>query len=95
MNKYQVEVYTGNRAKAGTNANIYMNITGKDGSSGKRALKKSLNNMDKFEQGNMDTFEIEAADMGELTKVVVGHDGKGAGENSGLNIDLVIDRSMY
>ena len=82
VNMYQIEVYTGNRAKAGTDANVYINITGSSGSTGKRALKKSLSQQNKFEQGNTDLFKVEATDLGQLQKVVVGHDGKGAGKYS-------------
>ena len=51
--KYVVKTYTGDRSNAGTNANVYISINGKDGSSGKRALKKAQNNANKFEQGQV------------------------------------------
>ena len=80
MTTYQIDVYTGDRAKAGTDANVFINLFGKAGSTGKRALKDSKNTRNKFEKGQMDTFELEVADLDELTKCVVNHDGKGAGE---------------
>ncbi|XP_013396607.1 lipoxygenase homology domain-containing protein 1 isoform X2 [Lingula anatina] len=86
--KYQVEVYTGDKSGAGTNANVYLQVFGERGDTGKRKLLKSTNNSNKFEQGQLDLFEIEAVDMKDLTKVTVGHDGSGLG--SGWYLDKII-----
>ncbi|CAH1776005.1 unnamed protein product [Owenia fusiformis] len=88
VQEYQVEVYTGDKLGAGTDANVYLEIYGKRGDTGRRKLKKSLNNYNKFESGKMDVFAVTAVDLLELDYVVVGHDGKGAG--SGWFLDKII-----
>ena len=51
--KYQVKAYTGDRSNAGTNANVFISLHGNNASSGRRALKKSKNNVNKFEQSQV------------------------------------------
>lgn len=48
-NKYKVCVFTGDKPKAGTDADVYINMIGEHGESG----RKELNNMfsDDFERG--------------------------------------------
>lgn len=50
---YTVQVYTGKKASAGTNANVYINIFGDLGDTGNRFLKHSKTNRDKFEKGKV------------------------------------------
>jgi hypothetical protein len=75
---YTVQIKTANVYGAGTDANVKMTLIGKcDGSptsSGERILN---NGRGKFERGSRDTFSVEAADLGEITKVRIGHDNKG------------------
>ncbi|XP_064626993.1 lipoxygenase homology domain-containing protein 1-like isoform X2 [Lineus longissimus] len=85
---YQVAVYTGGVDKAGTDANVYLTIYGEHGTSGKRFLRKSKNNNNKFENGSVDEFDLEAVDLQDLTHIVIGHDGFGAG--SGWFLDKVV-----
>ena len=56
--KYQLETYTGYKVdNAGTNANVYVTIVSDSGTTtGKRALKKSLNNAVKFVMGKVIHF---------------------------------------
>ncbi|XP_052229243.1 lipoxygenase homology domain-containing protein 1-like isoform X2 [Dreissena polymorpha] len=89
LDKYVIQVFTGSRSMAGTNANVYINIFGERGDTGIRFLKKSQN-FDKFEKGKMDEFTIEAVSVLKLTKIRIGHDGKGAG--AGWFLDKVIVR---
>lgn len=56
MDKYLVQVYTGSRSMAGTDANVYINIFGDRGDTGVRALKKSQN-MNKFEKGKVCSYK--------------------------------------
>ncbi|KAK3090587.1 hypothetical protein FSP39_012903 [Pinctada imbricata] len=77
--KYQVIVYTGDVHSAGTDANVYVALFGTKGSTGRRLLKHSLTNNSKFEQDQVDQFEVEAVDLGKVTKVVIGHDSSGSG----------------
>ena len=52
VDKYTVQVFTGSKSMAGTNANVYINMFGERGDTGVRALKKSQN-FDKFEKGKV------------------------------------------
>ncbi|XP_006819004.1 lipoxygenase homology domain-containing protein 1-like, partial [Saccoglossus kowalevskii] len=88
--KYQVQVYTGTVENADTEATCYICIYGERGDTGNRVLYKSLNNEIKFQKGQKDIFEIEAVHLGDLEKVVVGHNGKKSGQ--GWYIDKVIVR---
>ncbi|KAK2179892.1 hypothetical protein NP493_465g00027 [Ridgeia piscesae] len=95
VHSYQVEVYTGSEADAGTDANVFITVEGLRGDTGKRRLLVS-NNEQKFQPGqasdvvipladlwiffkDVDTFTIRAVDMINLTKVIVGHDGLSEG----------------
>ncbi|XP_052772283.1 uncharacterized protein LOC128211482 [Mya arenaria] len=87
LEKYKVQVFTGTKSMAGTNANVYVNIFGERGDTSVRFLKKSQN-MDKFERGKMDEFVLEAVSVLKLTKIRIGHDGKGIG--AGWYLDKVV-----
>ncbi|XP_053384453.1 lipoxygenase homology domain-containing protein 1-like isoform X6 [Mercenaria mercenaria] len=91
LDKYLVQVYTGSRSMAGTDANVYINIFGERGDTGVRALRKSQN-VNKFEKGKMDEFEIEAVSVLKLTKIRIGHDGKGIG--AGWFLDKVVVKQV-
>ena len=51
---YRVEIFTGKKAFAGTNANIYLTIFGTRGATNK--LKFVDHDKSKFEKGKMDSF---------------------------------------
>ncbi len=53
VTNYSVEVHTGKRQYAGTDANVYVNIFGEMGDTGNRNLRKSKNNINKFEKGKV------------------------------------------
>merc|ERR1712063_72207 len=71
---YKIEVKTGDRRGAGTNANVSICITGENGDTGDVTLDNSSNN---FERGATDVFGIQAVDLGALTKIRIGHDNSG------------------
>jgi len=71
---YTVQVTTGNLRGAGTDANVYINITGANGDTGKVNLAGGRNS---FEKGSIDIFGVYAVDLGEISQIEVGHDGKG------------------
>ena len=48
-----VSVYTGEESKAGTDANVYLQIFGECGDTGYRKLLNSKTHDNKFEQGNV------------------------------------------
>ena len=77
--RYTVETYTGNKASAGTDADVFVNIFGDFGDTGDRWLEKSLNNKNKFERGKVDVFHIDAVTLKNLKKIRIGHNGKRAG----------------
>ncbi|XP_070194990.1 lipoxygenase homology domain-containing protein 1-like isoform X2 [Littorina saxatilis] len=87
VKEYYVEVYTGDANFAGTDANVYLEIFGDRGDTGKRHLHgtKAPGNM--FEKKKHDMFIVEAVDLGSLRKVKVSHDGYGAG--SGWFLDKI------
>jgi hypothetical protein len=87
--KYKVSVHTGDKRGAGTDANVFIILHGETGDTGKRKLEGAGNN---FERGRIDTFGIEAIDIGELTKITIGHDGSGFG--SGWFLDNVVVRDQ-
>jgi len=51
--KYQLEVYTGSVEHASTAASVCIKICADDGDTGRRTLKKSLNNRVKFAVGQV------------------------------------------
>ncbi|KAL8614278.1 hypothetical protein ACOMHN_007616 [Nucella lapillus] len=89
---YKVEVHTGKKSSAGTDANVYLNIFGDLGDTGRRYLKRSKTNKNKFEKGQVDEFEIEAVTLMKLRKIRIGHDGRGSG--AGWFLDKVVVRQM-
>ncbi len=60
--KYEVVVHTVDESGAGTNANVYITIYGKNGDTGKRPLKQKFKDL--FERNQIDKFQIEALDLG-------------------------------
>ena len=55
---YQVQIHTGKERGSGTDANVFIEIHGAYGDTGKRWLKKSSENRNKFEKGSVDTFTV-------------------------------------
>lgn len=82
---YKVEVHTGNKSGAGTNADVFLNLFGEFGDTGERWLRKSQKNRDKFEKNQVDVFNIEAVQLKHLNKIRIGHNGKKPGAGWFLN----------
>uniref|UniRef100_A0A8U8BKQ1 Uncharacterized protein n=1 Tax=Geospiza parvula TaxID=87175 RepID=A0A8U8BKQ1_GEOPR len=74
---YEVSVVTGGVRAAGTNANVFMQIYGETGKTELIILDNRSNN---FERGATDIFKREAADVGKIYKIRIGHDGTGIGD---------------
>ncbi|KAL0979113.1 hypothetical protein UPYG_G00180880 [Umbra pygmaea] len=72
-NAYEVCVFTGKMQGAGTDANVFINIYGEIGDTGERHLRTS-GNINKFESGQVDVFNITAIDLGPLKKLRIRHD---------------------
>ncbi|XP_075351577.1 oxygen-regulated protein 1 [Mycteria americana] len=85
---YEVHVYTGAKLGAETDSNVYINLIGTRGDSGKRKLHRSKNNNVKFRHGQMDIFCIKAVSLGDLEKVLISHDGAGPG--NGWFLDKIV-----
>ena len=85
---YTVEVYTGSKPGSDTEASLYIELYGKRGDSGRRVLYQSKNNDTKFQEGQVDIFSLEAVDLDDIEKVVIGHDEKGKGSVSSIIIVL-------
>jgi hypothetical protein len=70
--KYIVEVHTGDKRNAGTDADVFINIFGDLGDTGERLLEKSETNRNIFERGQIDIFKIEAVSLKQLKKIRIG-----------------------
>lgn len=74
---YTIEVHTKDVSRAGTDANVHITVYGENGNTGSRKLSNKWKN--NFERGQIDKFQIAAADLGKLSSVRIGHDGSGRG----------------
>ena len=72
-------VTTGDVDCAGTDANVYINILGSKGETGRIKLAKSQTFLNKFERGHVDIFQLETMDIGDLHQVILEHDNRGIG----------------
>lgn len=74
---YLVTVQTGDVKYAGTDANVFIQICGKDGKATRKIkLDDARNN---FERGATEQFKLEAPDVGTISHIIVGHDNFGPG----------------
>ncbi|XP_021565300.1 lipoxygenase homology domain-containing protein 1-like [Carlito syrichta] len=85
---YEVYIATGELWNAGTAANVYISIHGEKGDTGSRQLLRSKSSFS-FLRGQTDTFFLEAVHLGDLYKIVIGHDGLGSGNGWFLD-DVVV-----
>ncbi|XP_037658982.1 oxygen-regulated protein 1 [Choloepus didactylus] len=76
---YEIHIHTGTTLGAETEANVFINLVGTRGDSGKRRLHRSQNNDVKFQRGQVDVFSIKGVSLGKLKKVLISHDGTGPG----------------
>jgi len=86
---YKVIVFTGQQKGSGTDAAVDVTLHGEHGLSGPWRLDRSFH--DDFERGKIDTFVIEAAELGELQHIEIGHDGKHRGSSWYLETVFVRD----
>ncbi|XP_036085909.1 lipoxygenase homology domain-containing protein 1 isoform X3 [Rousettus aegyptiacus] len=71
---YEVEVWTGDVGGASTTARVYVQIYGEEGKTEVLFLSSRSR---AFERASKDTFQLEAADVGEIFKIRLGHTGEG------------------
>merc|ERR1712166_346805 len=89
LTRYKVTVITGQVKGAGTDSNVTITLYGEHGQTGPWRLSTPFR--DNFERGQMDCFIIEAAFMGELHAVKIGHDGKRPNPAWYLETTFVLD----
>ena len=87
--QYSLGVLTGKKRGAGTDANVWATLFGEKGDTGQRPLRRSAEHRDKFQRGNLDTFVLDAVDLGRLTKLRIGHDDSGPGSGSSASKALL------
>lgn len=92
LKKYEAEVHTGNVSGAGTDANVFINIFGDLGDTGERPLKRPIKKKNPFERKSIDTFHLEAIDLKDIRKIIIGHDNSGL--QAGWFLDKVIVREL-
>lgn len=63
---YKIEVFTGDRFGAGTDAEVSIELIGETGKSGLRVLDNANDN---FERNKVDVFGVETADIGKIQVV--------------------------
>ncbi|XP_057216274.1 lipoxygenase homology domain-containing protein 1-like isoform X1 [Triplophysa rosa] len=85
IHTYTVAITTGDVCGAGTDANVFITVYGDMGDTGERKLSKSENS-NKFERGSVDTFTLEAVDLGQVFKIRIRHD------NSMLSADWYLEQ---
>ncbi|XP_058493118.1 lipoxygenase homology domain-containing protein 1 [Solea solea] len=84
---YTVKVKTAEKKYAGTDANVHCILFGENDDTGIVNLKACKTYKNKFEQGMINEFTVEAVDLGDLVKLRVGHDN--AGGSPGWFLDWV------
>ena len=82
--EYEVTTVTGDERGSGTDAKVFIILSGENGDSGERALDQS-ERFNLFERGNEDTFKIKSIDLGALKTIKIRHD------NSGLKAGWYLD----
>uniref|UniRef100_A0A3B5A4D6 Lipoxygenase homology domain-containing protein 1-like n=1 Tax=Stegastes partitus TaxID=144197 RepID=A0A3B5A4D6_9TELE len=84
---YTLKIKTGEKKYAGTDANVFAVLFGENDDTGIINLKACKNYKNKFEQGMINEFTVEAVDLGDLEKLRIGHDNSGG--SSGWFLDWV------
>ena len=67
----------GDKLGAGTDANIFLTLTGENGDSPEIPLKDSETNRNKFERAQTDIFKITNPDLGKVFKIKLRSDYSG------------------
>ncbi|XP_032741568.1 lipoxygenase homology domain-containing protein 1 isoform X1 [Rattus rattus] len=73
---YEIEIWTGDVGGAGTTSRVYVQIYGEEG---KTEVLFLASRSKVFDRGSKDIFQLEAADVGEIYKIRLGHTGEGFG----------------
>ncbi|XP_072269601.1 lipoxygenase homology domain-containing protein 1 [Pyxicephalus adspersus] len=92
---YEITVYTSDIFGAGTDADVFIVLYGRDGvcTSQKSLCVNKRERRMYFERNSVDQFIVELEDIGDvIEKIRIGHDGKGI--NSGWHLDRVEIRRL-
>jgi hypothetical protein len=81
---YRVTVRTADVKNAGTDANVYITLYGTAGTSEERQLDDARNN---FERNQLDAFNLEMSDIGDVNKIRIRHDS--SGNKPGWLLDMI------
>ncbi|CAK8695537.1 unnamed protein product [Clavelina lepadiformis] len=84
LRKYRIEIQTGDRLGAGTTADIYLSLHGDKCETDEIYLTNPVSTDGRhkpFRRGQVDVFEIEAENVGDLQKIGIGHDQKDKGHS--------------
>ncbi|CAH7088263.1 Loxhd1 [Phodopus roborovskii] len=73
---YEIETWTGDVGGAGTTSRVFVQIYGEDG---KTEILFLSSRSKVFDRASKDVFQLEAADVGEIYKIRLGHTGEGFG----------------
>ncbi|XP_077979346.1 lipoxygenase homology domain-containing protein 1-like [Glandiceps talaboti] len=78
---YEITVYTSDVSGAGTDADVYVVLFGKDNCTTQKSLcPNKKQRKDLFERSNVDKFVVELEDVGDtIEKIRIGHDDSGFG----------------
>jgi len=109
-NQYKITVYTGKKVGAGTDADVFITLYGNQGQSGAILLDDKKNNFESgkcvfkylirffifsFIFNRKDEFIIECPTVGELNKILIAHNNKGAAPGWFLDRILVEDLNEH
>ena len=95
---YGVNVFTGDKLGAGTDANVKVRLYGTERNSGWIKLEASMTHRDKFETNNTDKFLVDIPFLGDIKRCTVCHDGWGFGAGwylARIEVQNIIDGSSY
>jgi hypothetical protein len=78
---YKITIRTGDERNCGLTAQAYIRLFGDTKSQRTDRILLHMAKRKRFEPGSSETFQIEAADIGELRQIELGHEGVGPTEN--------------
>ncbi|KAL8614281.1 hypothetical protein ACOMHN_007619 [Nucella lapillus] len=89
--EYEIVTVTGDLLGGGTNANVFLTVFGKTGTTRKVHLKNSSKTM--FKRGSSDVFRVKTNCVGPMKKIRIEHDNTGVG--SGWYLERVVVTDLH
>nr|XP_019954598.1 PREDICTED: lipoxygenase homology domain-containing protein 1-like [Paralichthys olivaceus] len=75
---YQIAVKTGSIPGSSSDSNVFVKLYGEKGDTSKMMLVVSANNLGNyFETGRIDIFTVETFDIGQISRLMIGHTNEG------------------